>query len=79
MTMIDKVARIFCTTFALDPSSFHRGIVHGELKKWDSIGHMSMVSAMEKEFRIEFDVDDIMEMQSVEAILQALKRKGVPE
>jgi acyl carrier protein len=79
VTTLDKVGRIFCATFALDTSRFHRGIVHGELKKWDSIGHLSMITAMEKEFGVEFDVDDIMEMQSVEAILITLARKGVPE
>jgi len=74
-----RLARIFAKAFALDPSEFNHGILHGDLKKWDSIGHMAMVAAMEKEFKVEFDVDEIMEMQSVAEIIVVLTRKGVTD
>ena len=77
--MMDKLARIFAKVFALDPTEFNREILHGDLKKWDSIGHMSMVAHMEREFKVEFDVDEIMEMQSVAQILAVLARKGVTD
>lgn len=39
---------------------------------WDSIAHLSLVMAIEQEFRVQFSADRIMELSSVEAIGRAI-------
>lgn len=50
-----------------------------DVKKWDSLGHMTLVAALEERFGLQFEVDEIMEMATVAAILSILAAKGVAE
>ena len=38
---------------------------------------MNLVAEMEKEFGIQFEVDEIMEMATVEKIVEILNNKGI--
>jgi acyl carrier protein len=40
---------------------------------------MNMVSVLEKEFGLQFEIDEIMEMASVQNILDVLARKGIKD
>lgn len=44
------------------------------LEKWDSLGHMKLVIALEEEFGVRFSHDDIVEMISFPLIKVALKK-----
>jgi acyl carrier protein len=44
---------------------------------WDSLGHMSLVVAIEEEFGVEFEPDDLIEMKSFQDALGILQRVGV--
>ncbi len=77
MAMIDRLASVFEETFAHDPARFGSDTVPDDVKKWDSIGHMNLVAAMEDAFGVEFEVDEIMEMVDVRKILEILATKGI--
>lgn len=79
MSVLDELAKIFEETFAHDRSRFSSATVPDDVKKWDSIGHMSMVAAMEEKFGVQFEVDEIMEMVDVKRILEILAGKGVKD
>ena len=34
------------------------------VKSWDSVGHMNLISVLEKNFKIEMDIDDIVDFSS---------------
>ena len=61
------------------PARFSAATVPDDVKKWDSIGHMSMVAAMEDKFGVQFEVDEIMEMIDVNKILEILATKGIKD
>lgn len=44
---------------------------------WDSLGHLHLVSALEEEYGIEFDMRQIESMQTVGKIKDVLKQVGV--
>jgi len=79
MAVVDDLAKIFEETFAHDPSRFSADTVPDDVKKWDSIGHMNMVAAMEEKFDLQFEVDEIMEMIDVKKILEILAAKGIED
>lgn len=79
MKIIYRVAKVFNEAFAVPPEGITNQTVPDEVQKWDSLGHMNMVSILEKEFGTQFDVDEIMEMASVQNILDVLARKGVKD
>ncbi len=77
MAVVERLAAVFEETFAHEPTSFGPHTVPDDVKKWDSIGHMSLVAALEDAFGVEFEVDEIMEMVDVQKILEILANKGI--
>ena len=44
----------------------------GEVPQWDSLAHVTLISAVEKEFNIKFEVDQVFEIEEVEDFLDIL-------
>jgi acyl carrier protein len=44
------------------------------VRQWDSVGHMSMISTLEKAFKITMDIDDIIDFSSYEKGKKILKK-----
>ncbi len=44
---------------------------------WDSLAHMDVILSIEQHYGINLDGDEIADMQSVQAIANVLKSKGV--
>lgn len=47
------------------------------LTEWDSLGTVNLVEALEKEFKYTFSLEEIVRLQSVSAIDQILRNKGL--
>lgn len=44
---------------------------------WDSLAHMDVILSIEQHFAVNLEGDEIADMQSVAAIINILKTKGV--
>lgn len=44
------------------------------IQQWDSLKHMSLLLALEEEFDVHFDDEELLEMMSVRAIMDVLQR-----
>ena len=77
MTTLARVAKVFGEAFAVPAEEITQQTTPDDVPKWDSLGHMNMVSVLEKEFGVQFEVDEIMEMATVQNILEILARKGI--
>jgi len=47
------------------------------VKSWDSVGHMNLISVLEKNFKIEMDIDDIVDFSSYDKGKKILKKYKV--
>ena len=47
------------------------------IKAWDSVGHMALMAAIEDEFDITFEMDDIVDFSSYNVGIETLKKYGV--
>ena len=45
-----------------------------DIEEWDSIGHMTLISALEEKFGITFETDDIVDFSSYKKGLEILKK-----
>jgi len=78
VTALERVAQVFRRTFSLAAGrKVDAETTPDHVPEWDSIGHMNLVSGLEKEFGLRFEVDEIMEMSSVAKILELLAKRGV--
>jgi acyl carrier protein len=74
-----RLAQVFNGTFGLDMAKFSLATVPEDVSNWDSIGHMNLVSNLEREFGLQFEVDEIMDMASAAKIAEIMRAKGVPD
>tara|TARA_B100000925_G_C21933543_1_gene441312 strand:- start:538 stop:774 length:237 start_codon:yes stop_codon:yes gene_type:complete len=45
----------------------------GDYPSWDSMGQLLIISSLEKEFNIKFDTEDIMELEDIGDMVDAIQ------
>ena len=50
---------------------------YNEIDEWDSIGHMTLIAALEENFKISFETDDIVDFSSYKKGKEILKKYKV--
>jgi acyl carrier protein len=74
MSNEEKYKKIFIESLDFDEKLFKEELKYQEIEEWDSIGHMGLVSALEDEFSITFETDDIIAYSSYKEGLEILKK-----
>ncbi len=52
-------------------------LTYNSIKQWDSVAHMALVAALETEFDIMLDTDDILAMSSVAEARRIIRKYGI--
>lgn len=76
MSTLERVEKIFQEAYGYETENFTPELTPDDVPKWDSIGHMNMVSLLEGEFNVQFELDDIMEMATVGKIVELVEARG---
>lgn len=76
MSNNDKYKKIFVETFEIGEENLDELEYQG-IQVWDSVGHMSLIAAIEDVFDIMMDTDDIIDFSSYKKGKQILKKYGV--
>ncbi|WP_202108321.1 acyl carrier protein [Succinivibrio dextrinosolvens] len=63
MTNLEKYEKVFCEVFETSKDKLEN-LKFQDIPAWDSVGHMSLVAALENEFDIMMDADDIINLSS---------------
>ena len=72
--MEDKVKKIFCQVLGVQESEVNDETAYDSFEPWDSLRHMRIVAALEKEFDINFIMDDIIAMGTFKKIKDTVKK-----
>jgi acyl carrier protein len=75
--MKDKIKSIMSAVFEIDKDVIGDDATTGSLENWDSINHMNLVLAIEEEFSIVFDDEEIVQITSLKSIENTLAKKGI--
>ena len=59
------------------PESDVPALKYGESDQWDSVGHMTLIAALEDAFDIMVDMDDIIDLSSFEKGKEILRKYDV--
>ena len=51
----------------------------GDIPEWDSLGHVVLLTAAENEFRVAFDMDDMLEIETLEDLLSVVQDRRHPQ
>ena len=73
MNNSEKYKKVFSKTFEIK-SNFDENLEYNSIEAWDSIGHMNLISALEEDFKISFETDDIVDFSSFKKGKEILKK-----
>lgn len=76
MTNLEKYEKAFTETFNMSGNELGK-LNYQDIPQWDSVGHMSLVAALEEAFDIMLDTDDIIDLSSFEKGKEILKKYNV--
>ena len=70
-----ELANIFRDVFHEDGMIVRPDLTSTEVSRWDSLGHIRLVLAVEKAFRIKFLASEISNLKSAGDVAQLIRRK----
>jgi acyl carrier protein len=73
--LLPRVQRAFHGAFDMDAGSITLDTQPEDVPRWDSLGHATLAFSLEQEFKIRFDIDELMELENVRAIIRVVARK----
>lgn len=60
----EKLASIFSNTLGIPRQSVADNLKYSEIPEWDSVAHMTLVAAIEQDFDVMIDAEDVIDMSS---------------
>lgn len=72
--MEDKLRELIIGQLKIEPSQYSEELGAGDIPEWDSLAHMNLIMAVEREFKITFDVADAVDLETVGDFQDALRR-----
>lgn len=77
MTNLDKYKDTFIKSLSINKKDFNENLEYNQIPEWDSIGHMTLISGLEENFKVTIDTDDIIDFSSFKKGIEILKKYKV--
>lgn len=77
MTTKQRYDKVFAETLTLDQADLNDALTYNAVPLWDSVGHMTLMTALEAEFDIMLETDDIIGFSSYPKGMEILANYGI--
>jgi acyl carrier protein len=77
MTNKEKYDKVLMEALSLTADQLGEVLVYNSVRTWDSVGHMAMIAALESEFDIMIETDDILDFSSYPKGMEILTKYDV--
>jgi len=74
MNNLEKLNNIFCEVFSVAETLLGSNFEKDNVENWDSVHQLFLSNALEDEFDIMFDSEDILELTSYENVKKLLRK-----
>lgn len=68
------LSAVFSRVFGINANQIHGNSGPDDIVRWDSVGHLRLISDLEATFGHQFSIDEVMQMTNFSAILRILKK-----
>ena len=72
--MNTKILEVFSEVLSLPADVKTDELIYNDYPGWDSVGHMTLVAALEEKFDCMLEMDDILDMSSFEKTQEIMER-----
>ena len=73
---MERIQSVFAEVFQCDPATVTASSSPDQVEGWDSFGHLALVEALQSEFKVTFETEDIAQLDSVAQIQRILALRG---
>ncbi|MEW1839791.1 acyl carrier protein [Nonomuraea angiospora] len=77
MSHLDRLRAVFRSALNLPADADVDGLEYRAIPQWDSLAHMALIAAMEDEFSVMIDTDEMIDMSSFAEAAGLLEKHGV--
>ena len=74
---MDKYKKIFQESLNINDKDFTENLNYNDIPEWDSIGHMTLIAALEENYNISIETDDIVDFSSFNKGKEILRKYKV--
>lgn len=72
--METQVKEIIARVLNVDPGVITDNLSSGDIPEWDSVGNLAIISTIEQELNIEFPLEDLFDLTSVQSIVDEVNQ-----
>ncbi len=77
MSNLEKYNRIFMEVLGVNEAALNERFTFRDVPQWDSVAHLTLISALEDAFDVMFESEDILHYGSYENGKKILEKYGV--
>ena len=77
MSNLNILINLSSSIFEIPVSDIDIESSQDNIKGWDSLATIKLITELEKEFSIQFDIMEIVELTSIRKVVDILKNKGI--
>lgn len=77
MSNREKYDAAFVEVFEIEPAALNEKLEYESIPTWDSVGHMSLIAALEDTFDISMEMDDVIDFGSYTTGVDTMAKYGV--
>ena len=75
--LTDKLRQVFVEALELPADVDVDNLKYRDIEQWDSLGHMTLVAAIEDAFDVQLDTEQVIDMSSFKVALDMLRGMNV--
>ena len=75
MEVKDKIIEIIAGVLEVQPSEIELTSTVGDFPTWDSLGQLNILQSVQDEFEVEFEPEEMMDIEDVNDIIKAVESK----
>ena len=75
--MTKPLEDIFSETLGIERARVVDGLEYNSIKEWDSVAHMALIAALEENYDIMLETEDVIDMSSVGRAREILSKYSV--
>lgn len=72
--METQVKEIIARVLNVEPGVITDNLSSGDIPEWDSVGNLAIISTIEQELNIEFPLEDLFDLTSVQSIVDKVNQ-----
>ena len=71
-----RLREVMSAVFGIDPTVIAGDASSATIAEWDSVRHLQLMLALEEEFNVQFDADELVSLRTVPLIIQRLRAQS---